>query len=88
VTTSTVVTIHVVTPAPIVLSAPRRILPSTYQFDYTTTTNLKYVIERSADLANFTPLATNTATSSSATFSDSSATGAVEYYRVKLQPNP
>src|SRR5262249_27053809 len=55
VTTSAGVTIHVVTPAPLVLSSPQWVLPSTFQFDYTTTTNLKYVIERSVDLANFTP---------------------------------
>jgi len=88
VTTSAGVTIHVVTPAPLVLSSPQRILPSTFQFDFTTTTNLKYVIERSVDLANFMPLATNTATGSTATFSDTSATGPGQYYRVKLQPNP
>jgi plastocyanin len=88
VTTSAGVTIHVVTPVPIVLSSPQRSLPSTFQFDYTTTTNLKYVIERSVDLSNFTPLGTNTATGNTATFSDTSATGALDYYRVKLQPNP
>lgn len=88
VTTSAGVTVHVVTPAPIVLSSPQHLFPSTFQFNYTTTTNLKYVIERSADLAAFTALATNTAAGSSATFSDSTATGVQQYYRVKLQPNP
>lgn len=88
VTTSAGVTIHVVTPAPIVMSSPQRTLPSTFQFNYTTTTNLKYVIERSVDLATFTALATNTASSNSATFQDNNATGMLEYYRVKLQPNP
>jgi hypothetical protein len=88
VTTSAGLTIHVVTPAPIVMSSPQRTLPSTFQFNYTTTTNLKYVIERSVDLATFTALATNTASSSSATFQDVNAGGALEYYRVKLQPNP
>lgn len=88
VTTSAVVTVHVVTPAPIVLSSPQRLSPSTFQFNYTTTTNLKYVVERSADLQAFTSLATNTASGSSASFSDTTATGAQEYYRVKLQPNP
>jgi plastocyanin len=88
VTTSAGMTIHVVTPAPIVLSSPQRILPSTFQFNYTTTTNLKYVIERSVDLSNFTPLATNTAAGNAVTFSDTGATGALGYYRVKLQPNP
>jgi plastocyanin len=88
VTTSAGVTIHVVTPAPIVMSSPQRTLPSTFQFNYTTTTNLKYVIERSVDLATFTALATNTASGSSATFQDNNATGMLEYYRVKLQPNP
>ena len=88
VTTSSGMTIHVVTPAPLVLSSPQRIPQSTFQFNYTTTTNLKYVIERSVDLANFTPLATNTATGSTATFSDTSAAGMLDYYRVKLQPNP
>jgi plastocyanin len=88
VTTSAGVTIHVVTPAPIVMGSPQRLLPSTFQFNYTTTTNLKYVIERSVDLSNFTPLATNTATGNTATFSDTGAAGTRDYYRVKLQPNP
>jgi hypothetical protein len=88
VTTSAGMTIHVVTPAPIILSSPQRVLPSTFQFNYTTTTNLKYVIERSGGLAGFTPLATNNASGSTASFTDNTATGALEYYRIKLQPNP
>jgi plastocyanin len=88
VTTSAGITVHVATAAPIVLSSPQRILPSTFQFNYTTTTNLKYVIERSMDLATFTPVATNTAAGSSATFQDTAAAGSLDYYRVKLQPNP
>lgn len=82
------VSISVVTPSPIRLSSLSRPSSTSFQFSYSTTAGLSYIVQRSQNLASFTPLATNTAASSTATFLDTNATGPVNYYSVKLQPNP
>ncbi len=87
-TTSTGVTIHVLTPVPITLGSPQRVSSNRFQFTYTATPGLKYVVQRSANLAGFNSLATNTAASSPVTFVDTNASAAVNFYQVKLQPNP
>ncbi len=83
-----VITIHVVTPAPITLSDAQRLSPATFQFSYSATAGLRYVPQRSADLADWTALTTNTAKSGSEIFLDQSATGNTGFYRVGLLPNP
>jgi chitinase len=82
------ITIHVVAPAPITLSNARRLSPSSFQFNYSATVGLRYTVQRSADLAHWTALTTNGATSSSETFLDQSATGNPGFYRVGLLPDP
>jgi plastocyanin len=82
------ITIHVVTPTPVVLSALQRPSPTSFQFSYSANVGLRYVVQRSGDLTSFTPISTNTATSNPATFLDDGATGAVNFYRVDLLPNP
>lgn len=87
-TTSSGVTIHVLTPVPIVLGSAQQPSSTSFQFDYSATPGLKYVVQRSADLTNFTSLVTNTAVSSPVTFLDTNAPAAAGFYRVQLQPNP
>jgi plastocyanin len=87
-TTSAGVSIHVVQPAQILLSAPRRLSGTSFQFSYSATPGLNYVIDRSGQLPNFAPIATNPATLSTQTFQDNSATGALNFYQVRLAPNP
>ena len=87
-TTSAGVTVHVVTPAVITLTQPQRPTRSSFQFTYTATPGLHYIVQRSSDLSSFASLRTNLAAASPVTFVDTNATGTMNYYRVELQPNP
>jgi len=82
------ITIHVVVPAPIILSDVQRLSPASFQFSYSASAGLRYVVQRSADLTDWTVLTTNAATSGSEIFLDQSATGNAGFYRVGLLPNP
>jgi plastocyanin len=82
------VTIHVVTPVEIVMGSPNRVSPSIFHFHYSANPGLRYAVERSADLQNWTPISTNTATGDPTPFSDYAATGSLNFYRVQLLPNP
>jgi plastocyanin len=84
------VTIHVVTPVSIVLSAPRFLSPTDFRFNYTANTGLSYIIQRASDLSlgNWTTLGTNMATNSPMLFDDLTISGSPAYYRVGLLPNP
>jgi plastocyanin len=87
-TTSSNVTIAVVTPVPIVLSAPERVSGSGFQFQYSANPGLSYIVVRSGALPNLSPISTNTATSNAVNFLDNSATGAVNFYGVQRLSNP
>jgi plastocyanin len=82
------IVVHVVTPVAIVLSAPQRVSASAFQFSYSASPGLKYAVFRSGSLPGLTPISTNTATSSTVSFLDNSATGAMNFYSVHLVPNP
>jgi chitinase len=82
------VTVHVVTPVPIVISGPVFLSPSDFQFSYTANMGLSYIVQHSADLINWITINTNVATGSPVRFGDSSATGTPGFYRVGLLPNP
>jgi hypothetical protein len=86
--TSAAVSIQVLTPAPITLTAPQPLSDTSFQFSYTTTPGLSYVIDRSGSLPGFTSIATNPATSNPMTFIDNSATAPFNFYSVHLLPNP
>ena len=86
--TSAGVAITVVTPVAIVLSSPQRLSVTAFQFTYSASPGLSYVVFRSGTLPGFSPISTNTASSSTETFLDNGATGAVNFYRVQLVPYP
>jgi hypothetical protein len=86
--TSAGVGIAVVMPVEIVLSAPQRMSATAFQFNYSANTGLSYVVFRSGALPGFSPISTNTASGSTVTFLDNSATGAVNFYGVHRVPNP
>jgi hypothetical protein len=73
---------------PIVLSSPRRLTATNFQFNYTANPGLTYVVERSSTLTNWTQLDTNTAATSSVTFTDPQAVDTPNFYRVRRLPNP
>jgi len=82
------VIIHVVTPVGIVLGSPSRVSPTIFHFHYSANPGLRYVMQRSGNLQNWTPISTNTATGDPTPFSDYAATGSLNFYRVQLLPNP
>jgi plastocyanin len=87
-TNSSAISISVVTPVAISLSNLQRLPGGQFQFDYTADVGLSYVVERSTSLPGFTPLSTNTAASSTVTFTDTAAPAGQSFYRVGRLPNP
>lgn len=61
--------------------------PGNFQFSYPADVASTYIVERSIDLTNWVPLATNTAAANPATFSDASAPAGAAYYRIVLKPS-
>jgi plastocyanin len=86
--TNATIAISVVTPVPVILSDPHFISPTQFRFTYSANPGLRYVIERSADLSSFTPVATNTAAGSSVPVTDSVPFDGQNFYRVARLPNP
>ncbi|MCX6929767.1 MAG: Ig-like domain-containing protein [Verrucomicrobia bacterium] len=82
------ITVHVVTPVPIVLRSPQRLSVSSFQFSYSASPGLSYVVFRGAALSDLLPISTNKATSSTVDFLDTNATGGVNFYGVHSVPNP
>ena len=84
------VTISVVDPVSVLLSAPQPVPPGKFRFSYTANTGLSYIVQRSTNLLspNWTTLVTNTAGSGSINFTDLDASFNPEFYRVGRLPNP
>ena len=82
------VTLSVVVPAPIGLSAAQRLSATQFRFSYSATIGLSYVVQRSLDLTQWAALSTNSATTSLVVFTDQNASGNLWFYRVGLSPNP
>ena len=84
------VTISVVTPVSVLLSAPQGLPPANFHFSYTANVGLRYIVQRSTNLisTNWTTIITNTAGSGSVNFTDLNATVNPGFYRVGLLPNP
>jgi uncharacterized repeat protein (TIGR03806 family) len=85
---SNAVEIQVLTPVPIRLSSPQRLSAKSFQFQYTATPGLSYVVQRASVLPHFIPLCTNLAAGSPVSFLDTNAAALVNFYSVKLLPNP
>ncbi len=86
--TSAAVTVSVVTPVAVVITNSQRLSDTQFRLTYAANAGLLYVVERSALLTNFAGINTNTAASSSVTFTDSAAGGSQKFYRVGRLPNP
>lgn len=84
------VTVHVVTPVSIILSAPQFLPPGDFRFNYTANPGLTYIIQRSSSLSSgtWTTLGTNVAGGSPVPFDDPTASGNPGFYRVGRLPNP
>ena len=76
------VTVQGQAPSPVTIGSVKRTSPTSFQFSYNTTSGLSYVVQRSADLSHWSSLATNTASGTSVTFSDTAASNTANFYRV------
>lgn len=85
--TSTPVSISVVTPMAISNSTPS-LSNGVFSFSYSANIGLAYVVQNSADLVNWSPLFTNTASTVSMQATDTFLSTGPHFYRVMLQPNP
>ncbi|MGC9940813.1 MAG: Ig-like domain-containing protein [Verrucomicrobiota bacterium] len=82
------ITVSVVTPTPVVTGTPAFDAPGNFQFSYSATIGLTYVVQASTNLLDWTALATNTATASPEIFTDTNAGNNAAFYRVEQLPNP
>ena len=85
--TSAIVNISVVTPVSVTLSPPV-ITNGLFQFNYTANAGFGYVIENSSNLANWTAVTTNAASSSNEKFEEAFNVNLLRFYRVGRLPNP
>jgi hypothetical protein len=85
--TSAPVNISVVTPVAVSNSAPA-VSSQHFRFNFAANPGLTYVVQRSTNLINWTPILTNVPSVSSAPFTDSAAVGSNGFYRVVRQANP
>jgi plastocyanin len=74
--------VTVLSSSPSLLTAAQFILPSTFQFAYSAGVGQSYVVERSSDLALWTPLVTNMASSNPVMFRDTNAPAGSSFYRI------
>ncbi|MDB6038656.1 MAG: Chitinase, partial [Verrucomicrobiales bacterium] len=91
-TTSSLVHFTVVDPVATSLSAPA-INNGLFSFNYSANQGLTYIIQKASSLnsagtSDWTPVATNVASSGSATFSEPVSSDAARFYRVARVPNP
>ncbi|HZM05496.1 MAG TPA: Ig-like domain-containing protein [Candidatus Saccharimonadales bacterium] len=86
-TTSSVVSMNVVAPVAIFITAPA-ISGGHFLFDHTANVGLSYVVERSSNLVRWLPVSTNSASNSPAIFIDGASLAAPQFYRVIRPPNP
>ena len=85
--TSAVVNISVVAPVSVTLSPPL-ITNGLFRFNYTADAGLRYVIENSSNLATWTAVTTNAASSSNEKFEETFNVNLFRFYRVGRLPNP
>jgi len=71
-----------------VLSGIQRPFDTQSVFSYSADVGLRYAVERSATLTNWTTIRSDTANVNPMTFTDTAATNRMNFYRVKRLPNP
>lgn len=82
------ITVHVITPVQLTLSAAQWVSLTGFQFRYAADPGLSYVVQRSQDLRNWVSFETNTAASNPVVVLDNAASGPSGFYRVGRLPNP
>ncbi len=87
-TATNAITVQVITPAALMLTAPQRLSGTVFEFSYAADVGLRYVVERSADLKSWVGIETNTAASNPVVVRDSNVSEGGGFYRVWRLPNP
>jgi plastocyanin len=89
VTATNAIAISVVTPLPLVMSAPQ-LSSVNFQFSYAANPGLSYIVQLATNLdaPDWIPIFTNTAASNPVVFVHNHATNNPAFYRVGLLPNP
>ena len=82
------VTLTVVTPVPIVLSGLQRSFDTQSVFSYSADVGLRYAVDHSATLSNWTTIRSDTANVNPMTVTDTAATNRMNFYRVRRLANP
>lgn len=85
--TSLVANISVVAPLNVTLSSSQ-VASNQFAFDYTANPGLRYVVQNSSNLVNWTPVVTNVATNNPVHFVGGFNPSGACYYRVGRMPNP
>jgi plastocyanin len=85
--TSSVVTVSVVTPTPLTLSAAN-VMNGQFQFVYTADPGLRYVVRNSSNLLGWSSVQTNTPASNNVVYSEKFDIKGLRFYRVERLPNP
>jgi len=85
--TSLVVNISVVAPAAVTLSSPV-VSNGQFQFTYSADAGLRYVVENSSNLVNWSSLTTNTASGSTVLYDEVLDVNVLRFYRVGRLRNP
>ena len=85
--TSSVVNISVVAPAAVTLSSPV-VSNGQFQFTYSADAGLRYVVENSSNLVNWSSLTTNTASGGTVLYGEAFDVNVLRFYRVSRLPNP
>jgi hypothetical protein len=86
-TAANTIAVHVVAPSSISISGLNFSQPGHLQFTYSAIIGRSYVVWRSTNLATWTALGTNTATSVSERFVDTNAAESLGFYRIQLLSN-
>ncbi len=82
------ITVHVINPNPVTISAAAVATPGSFQFNYSADIGLTYVVQASTNLFDWVSLMTNTAAAGPVTFTDPNAGSAGAFYRVGRLSNP
>ncbi|PYK96058.1 MAG: hypothetical protein DME19_20955 [Verrucomicrobia bacterium] len=85
--TSPVVNVSVVAPVAVALSSPV-VSNGRFQFTYSADAGLRYAVENSSNLVDWTSLATNTASGSAELFGETFDVNVLRFYRVERLRNP
>ncbi len=86
-TTSSVVNVSIISPIIVSNTAPA-VINGKFSFNYNADMGLTYVVQRSSDLINWSPVSTNVANTSNIRFTDNAPLNSTGFYRVARQPNP